>query len=95
MATWLEVQRQNGTIDKIEVLPRGEFGIAQGDCPSCGVPEFALQGHGIEQVDEETIRAACRCFNCNDPVGYVYHRESTIFGREEDERVLRGRCRVY
>ena len=60
------------------------------ECGSDGVqsPEKRIAGH------DEYVGAA-RCVDCKAPAGTLRVKVSTIFGIEEDERVLNGRCRVY
>jgi hypothetical protein len=92
--TWLEIQRTDG-IDKRRVREDGMVGVATGACPGCKATPFRLKGGRVETMDDRTIRSGCRCVDCGDAVGYVYHRPATLFGIEEDQRVLNGRCRVY
>ena len=95
MKVWLEIQRTAG-IDRREVKGGESFGVAQGKCPACGAEPFQVQGNGTHRMpDDRTLRAGGRCRNCSEAVGYIYARPNTIFGLEEDERVLHGRCRVY
>ena len=91
---WLEINRASG-IEVRPVIPGPTVGKAEGQCPGCGVTPFLIKGTGIHKHDERTMRAGSHCVACDDPVGYVYARVDTIFGLEEDRRVLAGRCRVY
>jgi hypothetical protein len=46
--------------------------------------------------DHDTYRAPAHCCSCGVHVGTITVKVSTIFGIEEDDRVLNhGRCRVY
>ena len=94
MKVWLEVQRRSG-IDKRNVRPDGRVGIATGQCPACNVRPFRIMGGNLRRHDDRAYIANGRCVDCGEAVGYIYHRPSTIFGIEEDQRVLHGRARVY
>lgn len=87
----LAIERKHG-IDRRAVESDG---TAQGACPGCGVYPFVVRAHPPERVNQQTWRAGARCVACNDPVGWVYFEADTIFGAEEDERIFRGRARVY
>jgi hypothetical protein len=94
MKFWLEIQRANG-IDRRDITPANDVGIADGTCPGCGATPFLVQGHGIEATGG-LYRAAGTAKCCGDSVGYLYAEEQTIFGAEEDRAVLSfGRARVY
>lgn len=99
MRLWLEINRASGEIEKRKVSPsRGGAAAArvEGACPGCCASPFYVKCHAASRVDRDTMRAGSRCVACGDPVGYVYLRADTIFGLEEDERVLvHGRARVY
>lgn len=100
MKTWLEIQRADGVERRAVTVVRStdfgsEHGLVEGACPGCKVEPFRIHGHGTERFDRDTVRAGTRCMNCKDPVGWCYTKVSTIFGLEEDERVLHGRARVY
>ncbi len=45
--------------------------------------------------DHDTYTAPAWCRTCDEHVGTIRVKVSTIFGIEEDARVLNGRCRVY
>lgn len=64
-------------------------------CPSCKAPLRAKGTDGPQLRDRDTYssRAVSTC--CGEAVGTICAQVSTIFGIEEDERVLHGRCRVY
>lgn len=63
-------------------------------CPACGTVEPAIRGTGITHHDHDTYyaRAVARC--CGS-VFSIETKVDTVFGIEEDERVLNGRPRVY
>lgn len=77
------------------------------DCPQCGQtcePESACEParplrisgqRGRQDIGHDTIKAPAVTHCCRAVIGTIVVRVSTIFGIEEDERVLNGRCRVY
>jgi len=87
----LQIQRQSG-IDKRAVSPDG---TVEGKCPGCDAEPFYVKTHPPQGHDDRTWKAGAYCCDCGDPVGWIYWAADTIFGTEEDERVLRGRPRVY
>ena len=65
-----------------------------GACPSCKASPWKLQG-GHPERGHDTYTSAAGCTSCKAIVGQLVVTVSTLFGIEEDERVLNGRCRVY
>jgi len=63
-------------------------------CAGCGCEPMYVSGstQHVESHDTYAARAYCAC---GKPVGTIRAQMSTIFGIEEDARVLSGRCRVY
>jgi hypothetical protein len=63
-------------------------------CPTCRAAQPPIRGTGITHRGHDTYyaRAIARC--CGAALR-METRVDTIFGIEEDERVLRGRPRVY
>lgn len=53
-----------------------------------------IVGSNPRAPEHDTYESDAHCA-CGKPVGKIRVRVSTIFGIEEDERVLYGRCRVY
>lgn len=96
MKTYLEIQRQSG-IDRRKIRPDGAVGIADGECPGCGASPFLVRGGNLRRDvgSHDRYQADGHSVCCGDPVGYLYAEVDTIFGAEEDERVLHGRARVY
>jgi hypothetical protein len=93
----LEIQRA-ASVESRRVRPcdSGRYGLVDGACPGCGANPFLIAGTGAHrQSDDRTLRAGGRCVKCGDAVGYIYATTNTLFGLEEDERVLNGRARVY
>ena len=65
-------------------------------CPVC-MQEGPIRvvGDGIADRTHDEYRAHARHRGCGKHVGRLIAHVSTIFGIEEDERVLNGRPRVY
>ncbi len=66
-------------------------------CPHCGMP-LRVRGTDcrIDSFDTYRADAVCAGVECGRRVGDLLVRLSTLFGIEEDERVLwHGRARVY
>jgi hypothetical protein len=65
-------------------------------CPHCGEKPMKVQGTGKHIESHDTYAAGAICLCCGKSVGTLRARMDTIFGLEEDERVLvHGRARVY
>ena len=64
-------------------------------CPRCKSEPLQVQGDNNSIESRDTYRADARCLSCGETIGVLRVRVSTIFGIEEDGRVLNGRCRVY
>lgn len=77
------------------------FVTAPGRCPACGIQEeqdgrFNLQGvPGAMRKTHDEYIAPARCVACQANIGEITLKVNTIFGIEEDERVLGGQARVY
>ncbi len=92
---YLEINHAAGT-EQRAVKSYGNFAEAEGACPGCKADPFYIQGGGRIRISDDTYRANGRCRNCDDAVGYIFAKVETIFGLEEDENMLlRSRCRVY
>jgi len=50
---------------------------------------------GEVTIGHDTYTAPCQCCDCDEIIGTLVVKVSTIFGIEEDARVLNGRYRVY
>lgn len=75
--------------------PTAQHVDVSGACPKCDASPWRAQGAGDRQRGHDTIDERCRCLECGAIVGRIVVTVDTIFGIEEDERVLNGRCRVY
>lgn len=67
-------------------------------CPACGVAHeegLPVMGSGNHIENHDTYKATALGKCCGKVLGVIRVKVSTIFGIEEDERVLNGRFRVY
>lgn len=77
-----------------------DHALAEGRCPYCNVQEdggsFKVAGSGRRPSDDDRAwEADAGCVACKAHLGVLRVETNTLFGVREDERVLRGRCRVY
>lgn len=63
-------------------------------CPHCAVP-LRVGGAKKRIGGHDFYTAEAGCLNCGTFVGELRLYVSTLFGLEEDERVLSGRVKVY
>lgn len=61
---------------------------------ACGGSTFAGV-RGTRDSSDRHMEEDAGCCECGAKVGRIRVDFDTLFGIEEDERVLRGRCRVY
>jgi hypothetical protein len=89
----------NLTIQEDDVRTAESFGdhvVVEGACPKCKATPFSAAGTGMSIESHDTYRAEGACLSCKKRVGVLRVVVSTIFGLEEDERVLYGSpCKVY
>ncbi len=68
-------------------------------CVECGMSPMHVAGTGMHFASgkdrHDTYEAIACCTQCRVRVGTLRVRMNTLFGIEEDERVLNGRCRVF
>jgi hypothetical protein len=64
------------------------------NCQHCG-EELKVQGKGNHIASHDTYAANAHCVNCKKVIGELQVKVDTIFGLEEDERVLCSRYKVY
>jgi deoxycytidylate deaminase len=65
-------------------------------CPHCKAEPLKARVDGSVQRAHDTYTTATTVtLCCEKKLGPMVAKVSTIFGIEEDERVLNGRCRVY
>jgi hypothetical protein len=76
---------------------RAEYAILSGPCPKCGALPCNVQGTGRRiSSDDRAYEATGVCLACKQAIGTIRAETGTLFGVEEDERVLAsGRWRVY
>lgn len=73
-----------------------DHAVADGACPHCGDAPFKVAGRNMRpSEDDRAYEADAVALCCRERVGTLRAEPSTLFGVREDERVLRGRCRVY
>lgn len=71
--------------------------IAKGlECECSRGQDLMVSGMGVplERTDRY-IRSDAGCSRCGGKIGILTVTFDTLFGAEEDNRVLNGRCRVY
>ena len=72
------------------------FVETEGSCLICETTPLQIRGNAREQlVEHDRITAPAHCSFCLGHVGKLVVVFSTIFGLEEDARILNGRARVY
>jgi hypothetical protein len=61
---------------------------------ACG-SQYVAGIKGTDEVGHDTHTAKAGCARCGATVGTIKVAFNTLFGIEEDARVLNSRCRVY
>jgi hypothetical protein len=103
---WIVIERESGNEEReVKPGPEAAYGIVTGTCPGCElalgrkpVDEFRIRTEGCNRISHDVARYGGHCVTCNDAVGWVYAQFETIFGLEEDQRVLGNdfsRARAY
>lgn len=70
--------------------------VVQSTCPVCKASPMKVAGvRGSMVRGHDTFTSDAGCIGCKTVLGRLVLTVSTIFGIDEDERVLGGRCRVY
>lgn len=73
--------------------------VVEGKCPNLACdqrePFRAAGARGTMVRGHDTYTSDAGCVACKLVTGKLVVTVSTLFGVEEDERVLGGRCRVY
>ena len=72
----------------------GPSAEVDGSCPYCGARPFQISGRNMV-VKSHSYESAGYCVACHYYVGIIEAEPGTIFGIEEDERVLSGPWKVY
>lgn len=73
----------------------GDHVVVTGKCHHCGAEPFKVRGKGISSNDRDAYYADGHCVACDNFVGTIRAKVDTLFGIEEDERVLAGPWKVY
>lgn len=86
--------------EKRSAKPQGDHVVVSGSCPHCeaepfDAKPFNVRGKGITKTDRDSYYADGYCLKCDERVGMIRVKVDTIFGVEEDERVLNGPWKVY
>lgn len=69
--------------------------VAPRACTQCGAMPLRVAGRGKRVGGHDYYEAAAHCAACGECLGVIRAYVNTIFGLEEDERVLHGMARVY
>lgn len=72
-----------------------DHAVAPGSCPKCNAEPFKVAGRSMLIAERDEYHADGFCLACEARVGTLIAVVPTLFGLEEDERVLNSRCRVY
>lgn len=65
-------------------------------CPFCHATPLQVAGFkGPEVVRLNTHYSAAGCKDCRKHLGTLKVVSESLFGEEEDKRILHGRCRIY
>ena len=75
-------------------LPHPQCGFVEVSVP-CACGSVQVRGTGIRETTHDTYVADAVCCGCGRSAGVMRTKVSTVFGIEEDSRVLNGRMRVY
>ena len=73
--------------------PAGEHAVI-GGLTCCGAAVRAV-GKNMQTVEDRRYEADAFTKCCGVAIGTLVVKPATLFGIEEDNRVLNGRCRVY
>ena len=87
----------DGTVVRVPTpMPGTDRAVAPCACPACGAPApIEVRGRGIGRHDHDTHYAQAEHVQCGALVGELRATVDTLFGIDEDRRVLNGRPRVY
>jgi len=75
-------------------FPEAEHVDARSRRAHCGGEHLMIRG-GDPTIGHDIYTSKAFCAVCLEHLGSLVVVVSTIFGIEEDNRVLNGRCRVY
>jgi hypothetical protein len=92
----ISLKMDEGTRAAKEPFKGSEHVVVEGACPNCDANPFKVAGFAGTRVEtHDTIEAVAACLGCQTRVGKLVVKVDTIFGIEEDRRVLAGPWRVY
>jgi len=75
-------------------FPEADHAVVAGwECPTCGGDKVAGRARRIENHD--TYAAEAGCVACRKIIGTIRVKVSTLFGIEEDERVMSMGVKIY
>ena len=70
--------------------------IAQGTCPHCSKSPFRVAGGNMRDHSEHGVKVSDgACADCRKPIGQLFAKTVTLFGHDEDQRVLAGPWKVF
>lgn len=76
-------------------FPKADHVVLTIPCPFCGVEPMKARGVGGMVKSHDSYRSDAITTCCGKPLDWIKATFDTIFGLEEDERVLNGPWRVY
>lgn len=85
-------------LDDVEwhcTLPHKGAPSVEAAAPACACGSVWVRGLGDDERGHDTITTRAVCAGCGARRGKLVVTVDTLFGIEEDERVMNGRCRVY
>lgn len=101
MKITIEFKADSAVLEAREPFPGSGGVLCQRACPH-GCEDISETGSGLYAGASGTVTETERgmtgqaiCVGCRKPVGTILVAYDTIFGIEEDRRVLHGRPRVY
>ena len=80
------------------LAPASSLAEARADYPGCTEQSYSgpLQARlPNPAINHATYEGAAECTRCRCGVGHMTVKVETLFGIDEDQRTLAGRCRVY
>jgi len=91
----IKLKITGGRTIKLKAPPPGvgSIEVPNMQCQHCKEP-LRAEGRNPE-IGFDTVTSKARCSLCEKDVGTLVVTMDTIFGIEEDERVLHGKPRVY
>ena len=73
-----------------------DYCVVDGECPYCKAMPFHAAGvKGTMVKGHATLTSDAGCIGCKVVTGKLVVKVNTLFGIEEDERVMRSGVRIY